>query len=184
MESHDMRILAFALAGMMLLAGTAPAEAQTLRIGYIDSQVILQAAPGAQEAQEAFDQQMEQYREEIQRRGSELDELVQQYQRQQSTLSPEARDARENEIRTREIQYQQRLEEMEQEAQQRQQQLVEPILERMAEAIDDIRAEGEYTMIFDTASRAIIAADPDLDLTERVLQRLQAMADAEDGEDR
>ncbi|TVP77064.1 MAG: OmpH family outer membrane protein [Gemmatimonadales bacterium] len=178
-----MKVLAFAFAGLLLLAGTSPADAQDLRIGYIDSQVILQAAPGAQEAQEAFDRQMEQYREEIQRRGNELDDLVEQYQQQRSTLSPEAREARENEIRTREIQYQQRLEEMEQEAAQRQQELVEPILERMAEAIDDIRAEGNYTMIFDTASRAIIAADPALDLTDRVLQRLQAMADAEDGED-
>jgi Skp family chaperone for outer membrane proteins len=46
----------------------------------------------------------------------------------------------------------------------------------MSLVIEQVREEGSYALIFDTASRAIIAADPALDLTEEVLRRLQQIA--------
>jgi outer membrane protein len=175
-----MRSMLFVLAATLLLVTAVSVEAQAPRIGYIDSQAILEEAPGAREAQQEFERDMQRYQEEIQRMGQELEQLIEQYQQQQRTLSPEARERRENEIRQREMTYQQRVEEMEMEASQRRQQLVEPILDRMSEAIEEIRTEGQYTMIFDVASRAIIAADPELDLTNQVIRRLRETAGLED----
>jgi outer membrane protein len=180
MEIHVMHKLSFVLAGLLLFGGVQTVEAQTVRVGYIDSQVILSEAPGAVEAQQEFDRDMERFRGEIQRMGEDLERLIGNYQQQERTLSPEARDARQNEIRLKEMEYQQRVDEMEMEAAQRRQVLVEPILERMSQAIETIRAEGEYAVIFDTASRAIVAADPQLDLTGEVIRRLQQMAGRED----
>lgn len=171
-----MRNLWFALAALALLGSIQTLDAQTVRVGYIDSQVILSEAPGAQEAQQEFDREMERFRGEIQRMGEDLERLIDSYQQQERTLSPEARDARQNEIRLKEMEYQQRVDEMEMEAAERRQVLVEPILERMSQAIETIRSEGEYAVIFDTASRAIVAADPQLDLTGEVIRRLQEMA--------
>jgi len=175
-----MRSMLFVLSAALLLGATAPVQGQSPRIGYIDSQAILEEAPGAREAQQEFERDMQRYQEEIERMGQELEQLVEQYQQQQRTLSPEARERREGEIRQRERTYQQRVEEMEMEAAQRRQELVEPILDRMSGAIEEIRAEGQYTMIFDVASRAIIAADPDLDLTSQVIRRLRETAGMED----
>lgn len=175
-----MRSASFVLAGILLLALAHPVEAQTPRIGYIDSQAILQEAPGAQEAQQEFERSMQGYQEEIQQMGGELEQLIEQYQQQERTLSPEARQRREEEIRQKEMEYQQRVEEMERDAADRRQQLVEPILDQMSGAIEQIRSEGQYTMIFDVASRAIIAADPELDLTTQVLQRLRETAGNQD----
>lgn len=171
-----MRSRSFVLAGLTLLATLAAAtvlEAQSPRIAYIDSQAILQEAPGAREAQQAFEAEMEGFQQEIQRMEEELERLFNQYQQQQRTLSPEAREAREEEIRRKEMEYQQRVQQLEMEAADRQRQLVEPILDRMADTIEEIRAEGNYAMIFDVAGRSIIAADPALDLTSQVIQRLQ-----------
>ncbi len=175
-----MRASTFVLAGILFLTTALAAEAQSPRIGYIDSQAILQEAPGAQEAQQEFERNMQGYQEQIQQMGQELEGLIEQYQQQERTLSPEARQRREEEIRQREMEYQQRVEEMEMEAAERRQQLVEPILERMSGAIEEIRTEGQYTMIFDVASRAIIAADPELDLTTQVLQRLRDTAGSDE----
>ncbi|TVP55297.1 MAG: OmpH family outer membrane protein [Gemmatimonadales bacterium] len=172
-----MRISAFVLAGLLLLGSATALEGQNARIGFIDSEVILQAAPGAMQAQQAFDQDMERYRQEIQRLGQELENLIDSYQRQQSALNPEAREIREQEIRLKETQFQQRVEELEMEAAERQQELVEPILQEMTDAIESIRSEGNYAMIFDAAQRSIIAADPALDLTDEVIRRLQQNSD-------
>jgi outer membrane protein len=164
------------LLGALFMFGTSTLEAQTLRIGYIDSQAILALAPGAQEAQTEFEREMDRYRGELQRLGEELERLIQQYQQQQRNLTPEAREARELEIQRRQFAYEARLEEIDDEANRRRQALVEPILQRMSDAIEAIREEGDYALIFDTAARAIIAADPSLDLTETVLARLRQMA--------
>lgn len=171
-----MRARSFVLTGAILLAalsGATALDAQSPRIAYIDSQAILQEAPGAQQAQQAFQDEMDQYQQEIQAMEEELERLFAQYQQQQQTLSPEAREAREEEIRRKETEYQQRVQQLEGQAAERQRELVEPILDRMADTIEEIRAEGNYAMIFDVAGRSIIAADPALDLTSQVIQRLQ-----------
>jgi outer membrane protein len=177
-----MRSHALVLAGVLLLASALALEAQAPRIAYIDSQAILQEAPGAQEAQQAFEREMAGFQQEMERMGEELQRLITTYQQQQRTLSDEARQAREGEIRRKEMEYQQRAEELEMEADSRRRALVEPILDRMSDAIEAIREEGSYAMIFDVASRSIIAADPALDLTSQVIERLRASED--DREDR
>jgi outer membrane protein len=171
-----MRVLSLALGGLLLLGAATTVEAQAPRIGYIDSQAILAEAPGSREAQQAFDREMDRYRGEMQRLGEELDRLITAYQQQERNLTPEAREARQQEIRRKEVEYQGRIEEIDEEASRKRQELVEPILEQMSLVIEQIREEGSYALIFDTAARAIIAADPALDLTGEVLRRLQQTA--------
>jgi outer membrane protein len=169
------------LAGAILLLPLTGLDAQQgIRVAFIDSQAIVNEAPGAREAQEEFRQEMERFQREMERMEGDLTQLVTRYQQQRQTLTPEAREAREGEIRSRELEFQQRVDQMEQEAIQRREQLVGPILARMSEAIEDIRIEGAYTMIFDVASQAIVAADPALDLTDEVIRRLRQVAERND----
>ncbi len=168
------------IATILVVAAAVPQEGEgqeNFRIGYIDSQAILQEAPGAQQAQQQFNQEMQRFQAEVEEMETELEELITQYQQQQGALSAEAREAREDEIRQKEQEYQLRMQELEQEADQRRAQLVEPILEEMSETIESIRAEGNYTMIFDAAGQSIIAADPELDLTDQVIERLRQNAE-------
>lgn len=160
------------LAMFALMGLSAPAEAQ-LRVGYINSQAILQEAPGAQEAQAQFEQDIQQYQQEVEAMGAEVQRLMDQFEQQQSTLSAQARETRQQEILQRQQAFQTRVEEMEGEAAQLQAELVEPIMERITATIETIRAEGNYALIFDVSAGSIIAADPALDLTAEVLRRLQ-----------
>jgi outer membrane protein len=165
------------LLALALLASTGSGVgAQTgLKIGYINSQAIYQEAPGAQAAQQQFESDMERFRGEVQRLGEELQTLVTQYEQQQMTLSPEARQTREAAIREKEGAYRTRVGELENEAGRRQQELVEPIMRRINEIIEVLRREGNYSLIFDVGPGSnIIAADPALDLTNEVIRRLRA----------
>jgi len=169
---------ALVLTAFVVFGAVTALEAQDagLRVAFIDSQAILVGAPGAQEAQAEFDRQMENFSREIEQMEAELEELINQYQAQQSTLVQSVREARESEIRQRDQRYQQRLDEMEYEAAMSRQRLIEPILAQMSEAIEQIRAEGNYAIIFDVQGQSIVAADPALDLTDQVLGRLQQTA--------
>lgn len=162
-------------AALLALAAAAPAAAQAgPRIAYINSQMIMEQAPGAAEAAQQFDRDMARYRAEVEGLGEELEGLIAQYQQQQLTLSPEAKANREEEIRLKQQQYNTRLQELDQQAGLRQQELVQPIMDQINSVIDAIRSEGNYALIFDVAAGSILAADESLDLTAEVIRRLQA----------
>ncbi len=168
------RFASIAVGSLLALALAAPVQAQSnIKIGYINSQQIIQEAPGAQQAQQQLQQQLSEYRSEVQQMGEELQQMIEQYEQQQMTLSEQARQSREEEIRQQQQEYQDRIQQLENQAAQRQQELVAPIMERINAVIEDIRREGNYTMIFDVAAQGIIAADPGLDLTPEVIRRLK-----------
>lgn len=172
-----MRAMKFFLPVLLVLALASTASAQAnLKIGYIDSQAILDQDPSAQTAQQQFEASLATYQAEVQQMGEDLQRLVDQYEQQQAMLSDEAKANREEEIRLKQAQYQQRIAELEQQADVRQAELVQPVMERITAVIETIRAEGSYSMIFDVAAQGIISADPALDLTAEVIRRLQALA--------
>lgn len=172
MRQHFVRLAA--VVALLVTAGMGSASAQTPKYAYINSQRILAEAPGTSEAQDEFESSMEQYREQLESLEAELQTLQDNLERQQSTLTATVRQERQQEIQQKFMAYQQRRQELEQQAQQRQAQLVEPIMRRIQTVIEQIRTEGNYSMIFDGAAGAIITADPALDLTDEVLQRLAA----------
>jgi outer membrane protein len=169
-----MRALSF-VAGMALLFGPLfQVEGQTAtRLGFINSQAIIEQAPGASEAEDQFERDMARYRAELQQMAEGIQNLITQFDQQQLTLSAEAKQNREEEIRQRQQAYQSRVEELDQQASQRRQELLEPIMNEINGVIEAIRAEGNYAMIFDVAAGAIIAADPAMDLTQQVIDRLR-----------
>lgn len=154
-----------------------PAEAQSpIKVGYINSQMILEQAPGAREAAEQFDREMQGLRAQLQPAADSLDAMIQQYEQQSMTLSADAKQRREQDILQRRETLQQRAAQLETQAGQRRQELVQPVMDRITRVIEDIRVEGSYHLIFDVAAGSIIAADESLDLTDEVLRRLQAGA--------
>lgn len=172
-----MRFLPIGLAALsgLMLAAVAPAQAQQgAKLGYINSQQILAQAPGTTEAQKAFEGDMARYRAQVDSLEKTLETAQQDYQRQQATLSEQAKRERQQQLQQQFAQYQQRVAELEQVAQRRQAELVQPIMKRISEVIEVIRKEGNYAMIFDAAAGGMITADPALDLTDRVLERLRA----------
>jgi outer membrane protein len=172
-----MRVMKVFLPVLMALVLTSTVEAQTnLKIGYIDSQAILDQDPSARTAQQQFEASLATYQAEVQQLGEDLQLLIDQYEQQQAMLSAEAKANREEEIGLKQAQYQQRIAELEQQAALRQAELVEPVMERITAVIELIREEGSYSMIFDVAAQGIISADPALDLTAEVVRRLQAAA--------
>ena len=165
----------------LLLTAMAASAQQIPRIAYINSERILSDSPVAQAAQRAFEAEVEQYRQEVTSLGEALQRMITDYEQQQSTMTPVARTAKENDIRLRQTEYESRLRELEGQAAERQQALVAPVMESINGIIDAIRLEGNYAMILDAASTAIIAADPALDLTDEVLRRLSAETEGAGG---
>jgi len=169
-----MRRTSSALLALAFMLTAGAAEAQTLKIAFINSQEILLSAPGAEAAQQAFDAEMAGYQSEIQQLETELQNLETSLQQQQLTLSPEARASREQQLQTKFQEYQARTTQLQEVANQRRAALIQPVMDNITAVIETIREEGAYSVIFDVAAGSIISADEELDLTAEVITRLQA----------
>jgi outer membrane protein len=173
------RILSAGVLGAVaaLLVGAAPAAAQ-IKIGFVNSQKILAEAPGVQQVQQTLQAEMTRLRAPLDSMEQRLNAANTAFQQQQATLTPAAREQRQNELQQQFQAYQARGQQLQEQAQQRQQQLVQPVMQQINGAIEVLRREGAFTMIVDSSQGGIVTVDPALDLTDRVLQRMRGGAAA------
>jgi outer membrane protein len=164
---------ALAVALIALLSGTASAQGQ--KNAYIRSSVLLDQAPGRVEAQTQFEKETAPFSDQIKRMRDSLNTMIATYSKAQATLTPAVREARGRDIQGKEAEYQRRTNDLQQKAQQREAELVQPILDRVKAAIEDVRIEGGYSFVFNAdQGSSLVAMDKNLDITDRVLTKLRS----------
>ncbi len=172
-----MRRAAFPIVALLISLYGIPVSAQTdLKIGYVHSQAILAQNAEATVATEQFKRDMVPYENELRGMEERISQLLSQYNAQQLTLTPDARQRRQQEIVELRGAYESRVQQIETEAARRQEELVKPIMERINLIIQQLREEGSYTFIFDASAGGLVAADEAFDLTAEVVRRLNAQA--------
>lgn len=177
------KLLTTVLAVAGLLAASAPLTAQTaMKIGYIDTRLILQEAPGAQEARATLETEMRGFQNQLQMMQDSLQAMMTDYQQKSLVMSADAKQKREQEIIQKRTTWEQRAEQLQQQAAQRQQQVMEPIMQKVETVISQVREAEGVAIVFDVASDVIVSADPALDLTAKVIERLKAAAPTATGQ--
>ncbi len=168
-----MSISRLGMVAALMLLSTSSAAAQAARVGYVNTTQVLEEYTPAQEARQALESARLDADSELQLLGRGLQAAFDEYQQQAMTMTPEARQAREAELQNQQRALQSREQELNLQFQERQAELLQPVMERVTAVIEEIRVEGSYALILDSASQAILAGDPALDLTQEVLTRLQ-----------
>ncbi len=168
------RATSVALALVAVLSGAAAAQSGQ-KFAYIQSNVLLEQAPGRAEAEAQWEKETNVYRNEIKRMSDSLNAMVAAFEKKQASLSATAREAQGKDLQAREAGYQSRTRDLEQKAQSRQAELIQPILDRVKAAIEEVRVEGGYTFVFNLDQGSpIVAYDKNLNLNDRVLAKLRA----------
>lgn len=165
-------------ASALLLSATSVTNAQAAqKFAFINSQAILQSAPGAVEAQTQLQKELETMRSQVSKMTDSLTALDEQYKKEELSLSPTAKEARLKTLREKQADFQDRVQKLNDNAQQREGELMQPVIENVRKVLDDIRTEGGYTFIFDVAAGSfIVSADKNLDITDRVIAKLRLSA--------
>jgi len=164
--------------GALLLLAASPAVAQEApKIAYVDSERLIREAPGYTEANEAFNQTASVWRDSLEMKRARLEDLYEEYQKQQVILSPEKKTEKQEELLRLEQEAQTYFQQKfgpEGEATKRQAELMEPIITRVNQAIEEVRRDEAYAMIFDLNDGALVAGDPALNITDRVVERMRS----------
>ena len=167
-----------AAAALLLVGASAGAQQAAARVAYVNPQALFENAPGRADAEAVFRKETEGYRAELAKMSEALNQAVSDYQKAESKLTAADKERRQRALQLKQDSLQQRQQEIEGLAQRRQNELMAPIMESVRKVLEDIRAEDGYAMIFSSepGSSPILAADKNLDITDRVVARLRTMA--------
>ena len=167
---QTLSLLVFAL----LSFGATQVQAQ--KIAYVDVNRILESIQEYQRAQEEVDQLAARWRQEIAEEYDVIKGMYNKYQAEQVLLSDDQRAEREEEIMDREKAVRDLQRERfgpEGALFRRRRELIQPIQDRVYEAIEGYAQERDYDFIFDKSSNAgMIFTNETYDKTDDILRRL------------
>jgi outer membrane protein len=171
---------AFVIRGALLVAlvpVVAAAQGAGQKMAYVNTQAVLGSAPGRAEAEAAFEKEMTGLRAQVQKLSDSLNALQEAYAKDEVSLSPAAKETKLKTLREKQADYQERVQKLNDQASQKEAELMQPIMELVRRSLDEVRAEGGYAFIFDVSQgQFIVAADKNLDVTDRVLAKLRLAA--------
>jgi outer membrane protein len=161
---------------LVLLATALSFTAYGQRFAYVDTEYILDNIPEYQAAEREIEQLSIEWQTEIENKFAEIDELYRQYQAEAPLLPEEMKRQREDEIIAREREAKElQMSRFGREGELfvKRQELIQPIQDRIYEAVEQIANRGNYAVIFDKAGgTAMIFTDVRYDLSDDVLQLL------------
>ena len=142
------------------------------KFGYIDSQELLLLMPERKTAEEEVQTFAKSLESQLQAMTAEYQQSVQEYQANESTYTDLVKQDKVTEITGLE----QRIQSFQQNAQQalqtKEQELLEPILKKARQAIEDVANEGEYTYIFDKSVGSILYVKESENILDKVKKKL------------
>lgn len=145
------------------------------KIGYIDSQKILVSYSRAQEIRNEFDNQVKEWKNEINRRQQELENLQKNLQSQSFMLTEEARLRKIEELQKKKAElenYVSGIYGKNGQAENLNQELMQPLLAEIDTVVSEIAEEEEYSYILDVSTGVVIYADDIYDITNRIIETL------------
>jgi len=152
----------------------ASAQGQTLRIGYVDMKQVLDRAPQVLAGREQLDQEFRSRSEAIEAdefRAKTLDDRM-----AQGDMSADASMQAERELRELRRSINRRKEDLRDELSFRRTEEVQKLEEEINLAVQEIASRNGYDLIL---SSPVVYANPDLDITDLILEQLEAEYNAD-----
>jgi outer membrane protein len=170
MKSFSSRLLVLALG----VACLATAQAQQLRVGYVDMKEVLDNAPQVIAGREVLDREFRPRNDAIE--AEELRVSTHEQRLLQGDLTEEARGRLEREIRELRRGINRQKEDLRDELSFRRTEEVQQLEAEINLAVQEIARSHGYDLIL---SSPVVYADPALDITELILQQLQLEFEAD-----
>ena len=148
------------LLSFVLVAFSSGINAQrSIRIGYVDMNYILENVPEYQEAQTQLDKRVADWKQEIEKRNNEIEQIKQALDNERVLLTQELIKEREDEIKFLQneiLDYQQKRFGPEGDLMKQRSVLIEPIQDQVFNAVQEISAARKYDFVLDKSSDLVM----------------------------
>ncbi len=142
---------------ILLVAGMATlVKAQDLKFGHIDMQELIMVMPERTTALAELEKEATELEEMLMTMQQELQTLFQDYTQRRETMSNLIRQAKEEDINTKQQRIEMFRNQADQQLQLMQQNLMEPIFEKADKVISEVARENNLVYVFDVSSRVVL----------------------------
>ncbi len=147
-----------------------------VRIGYIDTEYILQNVPEYQDASAQLDSKVQKWKNEIEKKLSEIDQMKKQLNSESVLLTKELIEERQEEISIEEteiLDYQQKRFGPNGDLMIQKKQLMQPIQDQIFTAVQEIASNKKFDFVFDKSADVVMLYSADrFDISEQVLRSI------------
>ena len=161
----------------LLLAAAVSVNAQQ-KIGFVNSSMIFQQIPEAQDAQKKIDAITKPYQDSLAAMESALQAKIDDYQKREAMLNDAAKKSAQQEFADLKRKYDEfRLDKFgnEGEIAKKTDKIINPLKDKILKAIESVAKAEKYTFVFDQTDnvRVLLYGDPHEDLTNRVIDKIK-----------
>lgn len=178
----------FAVVTFILVSSTGFAQLQGQKFAYVDTEYILKNIPEYNDAQEELNALSQKWEKEVKTLYDKVEEMYKAYQTESVLLPQDLKKKREDEILKKEKEakaLQIKYFGSEGELFKKRNELVQPIQEKIYNAMQEIAETKNYAFIFDKAAGAtMLYANPRLDISDEVLDEVGTVMQTVRKEDR
>ncbi len=166
------KLLASVVLGATLLSALPALAADGTKIAMLDREAALLASNAARTAQDKLNAEMKPQRDRLDSLRNDIKAMEQRFQKENATMSESNKKALRDQADKKAQEFNTLIQQVQERTQQAQQDLLKRLLPNLEGILDDLRKAGGYDIILDR--RAAVYVAPDLDLTKRVVDRLNA----------
>ena len=146
------------------------------RNAYVDTQYIMNNIPEYKDAQDELDAMSKKWQKEIEGKYAEVESMYKKYQAESVLLPDDVKQKREDEIVNKEKEVKELQKQYfgsEGDLYKKRQELIEPIQEKVYNAIETIATTKNYAFVFDKAGGVtLLFGDPKYDISDDVLDEV------------
>lgn len=170
-------VFAGLILSMVLSLGAIQARSQGIKMGFVRDSEIESKYKAWQRAQEQWNVERKAWDDEAQTKQTELQDMIDEYDRQKLILSEDKRNEKEAAIRAKQEAldaYTRQIYGPGGTAEKKQNELISPILENVTKAIEAVATEEGYDVIF-TMQSGLGYINPSYDVTDKVIEKLDQL---------
>lgn len=172
-----MKLTGMLLAGMLMVALCGSSARAQAKIGWVNSQTIMDKLPEAQDAQRQLDNVVAQWQGELTKMQNEWQKKYEEYDKKKLILTDQLRAQSERELQDLDkkiADYRTKKFGQNGELFTKQNELMKPVQNKIFKVIQDIAKEESYDYVFDKSGDVLLLYSNDkYDLTAKVFERVQ-----------
>ncbi|MFP4687024.1 MAG: OmpH family outer membrane protein [bacterium] len=181
MRKLTVLLYAVALTGFLIF-NLSPAWAEepvALRTGYVDLELVLENYPAYVEAREELEELNVKFREEMEEKRSEIDEMRGKLE-QSDMLGPRQQEQMRQELMQKMQQFQIEAQSGQERLEEKQEELLGPVREVVQQAVREVAADRELDIVhrYDLENATVLWVSEKMEISEQVMERLEEREDS------
>ncbi|MBK8954244.1 MAG: OmpH family outer membrane protein [Saprospiraceae bacterium] len=159
---------------LLFLIATLIGTTHAQKFGYLNSQLLMSELPEVKQADATLQALQTQLEKKGQLMVQELETKYKDLQKREQSgeISPKALDEEAKKLKEQEGELGKYEQEVQKQLLSRRQELLQPVIDKLNNAIKQVAAEGQFTYIFDSSAGMLLFAQENLDVTALVKTKL------------